>query len=612
MSRQHRKAKYEGDIRVVDLSVYTSPKIVEDPRKDYVSYGEDNNYYQYLIDMFNGSPTNNACINGISEMIYGKGLDATDSDKKPDQYAEMISLLKKEVIRKIIYDYYLMGGAALQVIYNKKKNKIIQVEHIPVETLRAEKSDEKGEIPAYYYCSDWTKHKNSDDLLRIPAFQKSKEGREILFIKPYKAGYYYYAPVAYQGGLQYSELEGEISNFHMNNIKNGLSPSMLLNFNNGVPSEEERSLIEQKIKQKFQGSSNAGRFILSFNDNTETQASIDPVQLSDAHQQYQFLSSESQEKILVSHRVVSPMLLGVKNNTGLGNNADELEKAAILMDNMVIRPYQELIIDNLDKILNFNNINLKLYFKTLQPLEFTELINVVDKETREEETGQKLSLKKEEKKYRTDNHPSNLVADDLIALGEEEDLEMWEMISSNKVDYETDDKQNEMLQLASTGSAKPAAKSEDDIALFKVRYSYAPAKYDLKSREFCKKMVKAKKLYRKEDIIAMDQKIVNAGWGPSGTDTYSIWQFKGGGSCRHFWTRIVFFRKRNADGTFMKNAGLKNDERVSVNKARKEGFKPNPMKEEGEESAAKLPRDMQNRGFIDPRSFKTPQNLPIK
>jgi len=125
-------------------------------------------------------------------------------------------------------------------------------------------------------------------------------------------------------------------------------------------------------------------------------------------------------------------------------------------------------------------------------------------------------------------------------------------------------------------------------------------------------MVKAKKLYRKEDIIAMDQKIVNAGWGPSGTDTYSIWQFKGGGSCRHFWTRIVFFRKRNADGTFMKNAGLKNDERVSVNKARKEGFKPNPMKEEGEESAAKLPRDMENRGFIDPRKFKTPQNLPIK
>ena len=95
MSRQHRKPKFEGDIRVVELAAYTSPKIIEDPRKDFVMYGEDNNYYQYLIDIYNGSPTNHACINGISEMIFGKGLDATDSDKKPDQYAQMISLQKK-------------------------------------------------------------------------------------------------------------------------------------------------------------------------------------------------------------------------------------------------------------------------------------------------------------------------------------------------------------------------------------------------------------------------------------------------------------------------------------------------------------------------------------
>ena len=83
----------------------------------------------------------------------------------------------------------------------------------------------------------------------------------------------------------------------MNNIKNGLSPSMIINFNNGVPNEEERSMIEQKVHQKFSGSSNAGRFILAFNDGTETQTTIEPIQLSDAHQQNQFLSTESQEKI---------------------------------------------------------------------------------------------------------------------------------------------------------------------------------------------------------------------------------------------------------------------------------------------------------------------------
>jgi len=603
MSRQHRKPKFEGDIRVVELNAYTAPKIIEDPRKEFVMYGEDNNYYQYLIDLFNGSPTNHACINGISEMIYGKGLDALNSDTKPDQYAQMISLMKKDVIKKVIYDYYLMGGAALQVIYGKGRKKIVQVEHIPVETLRAERTGESGDIEGYYYSPDWSSYKQSDNLTRIPAFGTSKEAREILFIKPYKAGYYYYSPPAYTGGLQYAELEGEISNFHMNNIKNGLSPSMIINFSNGIPNEEERSLIEKKIGQKFSGSSNAGKFILSFNDNSESAATVEPIQLSDAHQQYQFLSTESQEKILVAHRIVSPMLLGVKNNTGLGNNADELEKASILMDNMVIRPFQNLMIDAFDKILAYNDISLKLYFITLQPLEFTDLTNVADKETREEETGQKLSLKKEKKVYRTDNHPSNLVADDLIALGEDENLDEWDMISSEEVDYDLDDKQNEMLKLASTGTATPNSKSSQDVGLFKVRYQYAPEIVSANTREFCRKMLAAGKIYRKEDILSMDKKAVNAGWGPRGADTYSIWLYKGGGSCQHFWMRKVYFRKRNAQGGFLPNEGLENDRPTSVNEARKKGVNL-PT---NNEKVAKRPRDMKNRGFLKPKDFKTPR-----
>ena len=494
MSRQHRKEKFKGDIRVLKLATYTSPKIIEDPRKDFVMYGEDNNYYQYLIDTFMGSPTNYACINGISEMIYGRGLDALNSQAKPDQYAKMISLMNKDVIKKVIYDYYLMGGAAIQIIYGKGRKQIVQIEHMPVETLRAEISSDKGKIEGYYYSPDWSKYKSSDELKRIPAFGTSKENIEILFIKPYKAGYYYYSPPAYTGGLQYAELEAEVSNFHMNNIKNGLSPSMIINMNNGIPNEEERSIIERRIAEKFTGSTNAGRFILSFNDNTESQATIEPIQLSDAHNQYQFLSTESQEKILVSHRVVSPMLLGIKNNTGLGNNADEMEKASVLMDNMVIRPYQNLMIDAFDKILEFNDISLKLYFKTLQPLEFTDLTNVTDQETREEETGQKLSLKKQMKVHRPYDHLTKDVAKLLIDMGEDEDLDTWEVISEDSVNYEKDDKQNEMLQLTvSTGSAKPASKSEQDKGLFKVRYRYAGVK-QANTRPFCLEMLKAKKI----------------------------------------------------------------------------------------------------------------------
>ena len=380
-----------NDLRIVNLSTYTSPKIKEVSNRDWISYGEDNNYFQYLIDRYNGSPTNNAIINAVSSMIYGKGLDATNSSKKPDQYAQMISLFDNDSVRRLAYDLKLMGQCAIQVIYSKDRTKIAQIEHMPVETLRAEKCNEKGDIEAYYYWKDWEKIRPSDKPLRIPAFGTSKEAIEILYVKPYRSGYYYYSPVDYQGGLQYAELEEEVSNFHLNNILNGMSPSMLINFNNGTPNAEERRLIEQRIYNKFSGSSNAGKFILAFNDNAESAASIEPVQLSDAHNQYQFLSEESTKKIMVAHRVVSPMLLGIKDNSGLGNNADELKTASTLMDNTVIRPFQHLLIDAFDQILAYNGISLKLYFKTLQPLEFTELDNVEDEETKEEETGVKLS-----------------------------------------------------------------------------------------------------------------------------------------------------------------------------------------------------------------------------
>ncbi len=309
----------------------------------------------------------------------------------------MISLFKKDVVRKLCYDLKLMGQCSVQVIYNKNRTKIAKLEHIPVETLRAEKANEKGEIPAYYYFKDWSKLKPNEIPKRIPAYGMSKEPIEIYYIKPYKAGFYYYAPVDYQGGLQYAELEEEISNYHLNNIMNGLAPSMLINFNNGTPNQEERQLLEQKIAQKFSGTSNAGKFILAFNDNKEAAADITPVQLSDAHQQYQFLSEESTKKIMVAHRVVSPMLLGIKDQSGLGNNADEIKTASLLMDNTVIRPFQELLIDCFDALLAYNDIALNLYFTTLQPLEFTEVDSrVQDEEDIEEETGYefKVNLKK--------------------------------------------------------------------------------------------------------------------------------------------------------------------------------------------------------------------------
>jgi len=653
---------------VVNLSTYTSPEILEVANKDWVSYGADNNYFQYLIDRYNGSPTNNAAINGISQAIYGKGLGATDANRKPDQYAQMISLFNKDCVMKVCYDLKLMGQAAIQVIYSKNRSKIVELVHMPVETLRAEKANDDGDIPAYYYNKDWGSIKPNEKPLRIPAFGMSKEAIEIYYIKPYKAGFYYYSPVDYQGGLQYAQLEEEISNFHINNIMNGLSPSMLINFNNGTPNQEERELLENKIAMKFSGSSNAGKFILAFNDNAEAKADVTPIQISDAHNQYQFLSTESTQKIMVAHRIVSPMLLGIKDGSGLGNNAEEIKTASLLMDNTVIRPFQELLIDCFDTLLAYNDIALNLYFITLQPLEFTEVdTSIQDSEDIEEETGIEMSKQiggktayetKEEainaakemgcESYHEhevggvvyfmpcENHEElkapcwdgyeqygmktkngkkvpNCIPikasedlDQFLSLGQDEEelLDRYNLIDVSEVDYDADDnfdlKVEELnkpsllkriTNLVSTGRATPWAKGseqdggtkQDPSLKFLVRYQYAPLKTQSDSRSFCDKMVAAKKIYRKEDIVSLSNKAVNPGFGIGGSATYSIWLYKGGARCHHKW-----FRK-----TYMLKDGRKKRTEVTTKEARSKGFRA-PV---NEQLVPVAPVDMKYEGY---------------
>ena len=576
-----------NDLRFINLSSYTTPKVVEYKNKEWVAYGEDNNYFKYLIDRYNGSPTNNAIINAISAMIYGRGLDATNSNQKPDEYAKMISLFNADCTRKLCYDLKLMGQCAMQVIYSKDRNTIAQIEHFPVETLRAEKCNDDGDIEAYYYFSDWSKYKPTSKAKRIPAFGTSNEAIEILYVRPYRAGFHYYSPVDYQGGLQYSELEEEIGNFHLNNIMNGMSPSMLINFNNGVPGEEERELIEQRIYQKFSGTSNSGKFILAFNDNAETAANIEPVQLSDAHQQYQFLSEESTRKIMVSHRIVSPMLIGIKDQTGLGNNADELKTASTLLDNTVIRPFQHLLIDAFDQILAYNKISLKLYFKTLQPLEFTDLENVEDAETKEEETGVKL------KQEDLSDEEFDIILDELRGekisnRWEEVDAREYSSENENIEEWATKNIESKEQQLEKRSiDSKKSGFSYLDKSLYKVRYKYSQKYSSGKSRQFCRIMMARSQrgvVYRIEDIDKASRAGVNRSFGHKGR-AYDLFKYKGGPNCGHFFSEVLYRLKSKT----MKKKIQNYDEVKSIPKS----YKPTPA---GHKKAKVAPKDMPNNG----------------
>jgi len=591
-----RKKKQTSAINIVQLQNYNSPDIKIDKQKQWVTFGDKNSYFQYLIDRYSGSATNNAIINGISQMIYGKGIDATDNSTFPNEYAQAVTLLNDKCVRKLAYDLKLMGQCAIQIIYSKDRKTIAQVEHMPVETLAMEKCDEDGNINGYYYSADWEKIKPNEVPQRIPAFGTSREPIEILYVRPYVAGHYYFSPVDYQGGLQYAELEEEIANYHLNNILNGLAPSMLINFNNGVPNEEERELIERRILEKYSGSSNAGRFILSFNENADTESSIEAIQLSDAHNQYQFLSDESMRKIMVSHRVISPMLLGIKDNTGLGNNADELKTASTLMDNTVIRPFQELLLSAFDEILAYNNISLNLYFKTLQPLEFTEIDKeIADEETIEEETGVKMK-----------SHLEDQVANDiLLHLDNDYITDEWEEVDAREVNYDIQDdelwastlieeKKSAVEKFADAITSKPSGFSYLDKSFYKIRYRYAQKYSSDKTRKFCEIMMNRRKkgnVYRLEDIDKASREGVNRSFGhrPKGASEpqpYDLFRFKGGVNCGHYWEQVLYR---------LKDKTKKSDKLYDYNEVKNipQSYIAKPR---GTQDSKIAPKDMKNNG----------------
>ena len=362
------------NLNFVNLSGYEMPKAIEDKRKEWVAYGENNDYYSFLIDSYLQSATNNAAIRSISNNVYGEGRCIEGKEKDSKEVKELRKFIRPNCLRIIIQERKMLGQAAIQVIYTKEGNnrKVAKVKHFPTHTLRPEKMDEMGVINAYYYHPNWAEKKRTDVLKRIPTFGTSTEKVEIFMLKPYVSGYDYFAPVDYSGALPYAELENEISDYLLNETKNSFSGTKVINFNNGVPDIESREAITRDVKGKLTGS-RGQKVIVAFNENAESATTVEDISLNDAPAHYEYLANEAMHKILVGHRVTSPMLLGIKDSgNGLASNADEIKTASQLFNSTVIANYQEEIIDVLTEIMEINGEVPELYFITAQPIEFTD------------------------------------------------------------------------------------------------------------------------------------------------------------------------------------------------------------------------------------------------
>ena len=571
------------NIDVINLAQYEAPQIVESKQKEWVTFGDNNSYFQFLIDRYRKSTTNMSIINNVTRLMYGKGLGVIDASRKPSEYAQVMAIFNKNCLRKLCFDLKTLGQCVIQVHYSDDHKKILKAFHMDMNLVAMEKCDEYGQINGYYYSDNWQDTKKFPPK-RYSAFGTSKDKVEILCVKPYAVGMKYFATPDYVAGTAYALLEEEVSDYLINEVQNNFSGTKVVNFNNGQPDIETQNLLQSQIKNKLTGSKGQ-RVIVGFNNNKDTATTVEDIPLNDAPDHYQFLATECEKKIMVSHSITSGLLLGLGSANGFGSNADELKNAFVLFDNMVIRPLQQLLLDGLEQILNYNGNSAKLFFKTLQPLEFTDLENVTTSEEKQEETGTELSAQI-----------------DISSFGEEIGKD-WVLIDIKEVDYENDDLENEMLSkdlepsllskvynFVSTGDARPNITSKQDKTIdgikFLTRYVYAGKMSD-NSREFCKAMMGSTKVYRKEDIIKMGTMAVNPGWGPKGADTYSVWLYKGGGDCNHRWNKAVY-------ATFEGKAiDVQTARQIAGKKAEKLGYKVVNNK-----LVSTLPKDMPFNGFL--------------
>ena len=630
----------ESNIVSLKLSEYVAKSDAEKvDRKGWVNYGDQNDFPQYLRDLAHESPVHGSLVVAIGDMIAGKGI-------KSEQYqAELDALDVNALTYACAHDLKLFGGFYIEVIWSNDRTVISKLNAIPFEECRiAVNQDDDTEI-GIFHSYDWSntrKKKNTPEF--IPKYNyltREQEPRQIYWCFTYTGSDVYPRP-DYWSAINYIELDKQISIFHINQISNGLFPSTIINFYNGQATPEQKQQMMMDWENKMSGARNAGKVVMFFNERDQPKTEITPFPVNDADKQYQLMDTTATQKIITAHRVTTPLLFGIRETSGFGSNKDEMATGLEIFNKQVIVPYQEKINTSIEELLSnqLPGVNFTIVPNTplaveqaeavvdatggttdvaataLNGAQISSLVDIVmqssagavpvtsakaivqaafptlpaatiDAIFADVLPGSLQPTEVIQSAFEKKKVDDSTAGDALIALGEDAS-EDWILIDSYNADEEI-----EHEFAVRTGAARPAAKSEQDAIIdgkyFITRYVYAGSFRHDNMRPFCKKMLEAGKLYRKEDIVSMENVAVTPGWGPDGVDTYDVWSFKGGGNCRHFWEKRVFV---DASGAKI-NPNDPDASRIAVSMAERMGYKVR-----NNSLVAKLPEDMPYNGFL--------------
>jgi len=374
--------------------------VVEKKTDKYIKFGEYNSFPNDLIHLYNNSSIHNTCINAVVEGIKGEGLVS-----QPDYVTDLANTDGESwnsIYGKVAQDYKLYGGFAIEVIWNKSRTRPVEFYHIDFSYLRAKEKNYRGKIPGYYISDEWdTTYKygqqSVNDLPYLPCYNPKtsvEEPKQIYVYQPYSPGQKYYPLPDYVGALRVIDLDMEVDNFHLNNIKNGLAPSLsITTFTNA--NEEERQAIENMLQNQYRGTDNAGSLMYIDVDSPENAPIITPIPQNGADDYYYNVNEMVTQKVLTAHRITSPMILGIKTEGQLGGRAEVID-SYLLFVNTVIRPFQQDILSVIEKLLEAKYPELEISVGVQQLKLFADGEEEVDVVTSaESEVGEDSELEAE-------------------------------------------------------------------------------------------------------------------------------------------------------------------------------------------------------------------------
>lgn len=342
--------KSKNIVALSAINPFLSTNLVENIEKeisgkDFISWGNDNRYPNYLFSLYSDCATLQSIINGTGDFVVGNDIKCNVSkfskqiNKKGDTIIDLIS--------RISIDYLIFGGFAIQVIkdYN---NQISELYWLDFSKLRCDKKNE-----VFFYSEDWNKSVGRVKTIKYPKFSPNdKNATSIFYFKGNKTRSTYPTPI-YNASIIACELEKKINKFHLNEISNNFLTSKIINFNNGQPDSYIQEEIEKNINEKFSGAENTGRILISFNQNKDSATTIENLGTDDFADRYNALAKRMREQIFVAFRTC-PIVFGLqKENNGFSQ--DEYLQAFVLYNRTMVQPIQNIIINTLDKIFGVEN-----------------------------------------------------------------------------------------------------------------------------------------------------------------------------------------------------------------------------------------------------------------